>query len=83
MKWLRPTLGQKRVVKRFAFVPLKAKDPVTGSDYTVWLEFYDSHEEYMRVMEFDNTHGYYTKAWNPTESYLRRKNSVEPTRKNF
>ena len=49
MKWLakqyKPTEGQKRRVRKFAFLPTRC------NDYVVWLETYESHQEYVRVVD--------------------------------
>ena len=49
MKWLakqyKPTEGQKRRVRKFAFLPTRC------NDYVVWLETYESHQEYMEVVD--------------------------------
>lgn len=45
MKWKReqtPQLGDKRKVRKFAFLPKKC------NEFTVWLETYESVQEYSR-----------------------------------
>ena len=52
MKWLakqyKPTEGQKRRVRKFAFLPTRC------NDYVVWLETYESHQEYKAMTQFSD-----------------------------
>ena len=49
MKWKNktdvPLEGHRRRVRKFAFLPTRCKH------YTVWLESYESHQEYVRVVD--------------------------------
>jgi hypothetical protein len=53
MKWkttrYKPEEGHKRRVNKFAFFP-----KVCGT-YTVWMEWYESHQEYKKMVVFDTS----------------------------
>lgn len=46
MKWNSPELGDKRKVKRFAWIPTYC-----GNGLTIWLEWYIAEQKYYRFYD--------------------------------
>ena len=49
MKIKRPILGEKRIVKRFAILPLSINNGV--DNYSRWLEFVTMEQQYIRDID--------------------------------
>lgn len=46
-----PKNGQRRTVKKFAWIPERMTDS-EGNHFTVWLEFYDVVQEYVHGQKY-------------------------------
>lgn len=67
MKWLTnktiPREGDRRTKRKFAFFPIQ-----TTYDYTVWLETYDSVQEYRNGPRATQVGTIYKLAWDEVET---------------
>jgi hypothetical protein len=61
MRWLkdkpRAKHGDQRNKRRFAFLPVQI------AEYQVWLETYESVQEYRKVSKFNGRRGWYELDW--------------------